>query len=270
MRNVFMVAVSAFLLVGVGRASFAGDDNLKLKATAQADTPVKRTSTPAAASPQTQTRPVKPLHGGVVGGVTPLPLAASAGGKPASDWTLDERLANRCNRLKAEERTREAARASTKLSAQTFGTTTHADIISGRLHPELFLPHELFKEVVTDAVFRPGFPSFYQSMVEASGLPTDFWTRLQSLSAAYISDLREQRNRSADKSAAGRALAFATSATLERQTCHDRALALRAARAAFGPALDHFMYEYVAPGTTAFFDEISDERTLRSLEGGCQ
>ncbi len=268
MRNVLTVAISTVLLVGAGRASFA--DNLTSQAPAQADTAVRRTSTPAAAlQPQDQSRPVKPLRGGVVGGVTPPPSAAHSG-RLASAWTLDERLANRCDPVKAAERVRGAARANTQVTTQSFGTTTHADIISGRLHPELFLPHELFKEVVADAVFRPGFSSFYQPMAEAAGLPADFWTRLQSLSTAYIRDLREQRNRSADKSVAGRALAFATSATLERQTCHDRALALRAARAAFGPALDHFMYEYVAPGTTAFFDEISDERTLRSLEGGCQ
>lgn len=277
-RNVVIVAISVAILVGVGRASFAGDSSATSPAAAQAGTPVNRTSMPAA---QNQASPVKPFHGGVVGGVTPPPSGAPSGCRLASAWTLDERLANRCDPLKARERTREGERASTELTAQfvargllpprqSAGATSHADIISGRFHPELFLPHELFQDVVHGVAFDPGYRLVYGPKVEAAGLSPDFWSRLESLSAAYISDLHEQRNRLSDKSAAGRARAMARWVALDRQTCHDGSLALRAARATFGPALDHFMYEYVAPESTAFFDEISDERTLRSREAGCE
>jgi hypothetical protein len=148
--------------------------------------------------------------------------------------------------------------------------TSHADVISGRLHPELFLPHELFQQVVREAAFDPGFRLVCQPMVKAAGLPDDFWSRLETISESYINDLREQRSRAADRSVAGRALAIAKSTSLERQTCHDRAVALRTARAAFGPALDHFMYEYVGPGISIYLDEAPDESTLRSREGGCK
>jgi hypothetical protein len=258
---------SLFLLVCVGRTSFGDDSHSAFKRKAAPE----RTST-AAASAQSQgnTTPVNPHPGGVTGGVTPWSSAASAGSKLASTWTLEERLANRCNPLKAEERARQSTQANSRLTSESLPTTNAADVISGRTHPELFLPHELFEEVVRDAAFRPGFPSFYRPRVEAAGLPTDFWNRLESLSAAYIRDLREQDNRGSDKSVAGRALAIARWSALDRQTCHDGALALRSARAAFGAPLDHFMYEYIAPDTTARYDEVPDERTLRSREGGCE
>ena len=44
MRNVLMVAIAVALLVFAGQASFAGDTNLTLKATAKADTAVGRIS----------------------------------------------------------------------------------------------------------------------------------------------------------------------------------------------------------------------------------
>jgi len=191
-----------------------------------------------------------------------------AGGKSVAAWTLDERLASRCNRVKADERVR-GEQATAQMRTQSLFAGNPADIISGRSHPELFLPHELFEEVVTGAVFDPGFQLVFRTRVKAAGLPLDFWRRLETLSATYVADLREQRKRASDKSAAGRAFAIAGRASLELQTCRDRALALRKARATFGSALDTFMYEYVAPGRTDYHDEVSDERVLRSREGGC-
>ena len=132
------------------------------------------------------------------------------------------------------------------------------------------MPHELFEEIVTGAVFHPGFQVVFNTRVKIAGLPPDFWTRLETISATYLGDLREERKRASDKSAVGRALAMAGRASLERKTCHDRALALRAARTIFGQSLDRFMYEYVAPGRTDYHDEISDESVLRSREEGCQ
>lgn len=276
--QLFLLAASC---VVVSAYSFCGS-NLSLDATPQVDAPVNKTSTDSPAlQPQPYTAPVKPLHGGVVGGVIPLPSASPAVGRLASAWTLDERLESRCNRPKAEERTRQAERARIEFNAefvsrgllpagQSVGTTRRADVISGRFHPELFLPHELFQNVVRGAAFDAGYRRAFEARAQSAGLPPDFWSRLASLSTAFIGDLRAQRDRLSDKSAAGRALAMANWVALDRKTCHDRAIALRAARAAFGTALDHFMYEYVAPSLSIYLDEVPDENTLRSREAGCE
>jgi len=218
---------------------------------------------PPAAPPH---RPQRP-GGGVVGGVV-TPQSTSPV-KLASDWTLDERLALRCDPQSAAARV-QGAQGRLQSNARIPFFQRSVDIISGRANPELFLPHELFETVVTGTAFDADWRRVYQPMLKPAGLPRDFWTRLTAISATYIDDLRAQRAAASDRSA-GRALALAAKAAAqERRTCRDRALALKAARAEFGPALDRFMYQAVAPNRTDFLDAVSDARLLRAREEGCQ
>lgn len=216
----------------------------------------------------------KTLHkpqagGGVSGGVV---SPASPAVKSSSSWTLDQRLALRCNPVLARTRAREHERTapSAAVSTRSSGFGRSVDVISGDSHPELFLPHELFDVVILHGVLDPQGRRFYAAMAKQAGLPDDFANELETLSSDYIKDLREQQKMRSDRSVAGRAMALAHGAALDARICRDRALALRSARAVFGSAVDHFLYDQVAPGITEYLDEYSDERVLRSREGGCQ
>jgi hypothetical protein len=216
-------------------------------------------------SPSPPHRPQRP--GGVAGGVVTPQSARPV--KLASDWTLDERLALRCDPQSAAVRV-QGAQGRIQSNAQIRFSQRSADIISGSTNPELFLPHELFETVVTGTAFDAAWRRVYQPLLKPAGLPLDFWTRLTAISATYIDDLRARRAAVSDRSA-GRALALsAKAAAQEHRACRDRALALKAARAEFGPALDRFMYQAVAPNRTDYLDAVSDARLLRASEEGCQ
>src|SRR5947209_10189497 len=118
--------------------------------------------------------------------------------KPPWRWTLGERLAVRSDPVAAAERLREAHSAQIasgkKIAVNAAQTPSdQLDFISGREHPELLLPWEIFDHTMAmayadDVTARTVFREVRDSYLLSSGLPTDFWSRLEILSRPYLSD----------------------------------------------------------------------------------
>lgn len=186
-----------------------------------------------------------------------VPVAfAAPDAKPAWLWTNAERIAARTDPTAAAARVQ-------AYTART-GATTHArtqsvknapgpaDIIEGNVHPELFLPTELFRHFVLVAfVMRP--PNYAQSVAESS---TDLFrtpdelARLDAIAAPYTATLRRERDLLQERATSrGRAAADIENdlrATRAHQ-CHALASVLRTARQQFGAGrFNQFLYE-VAP-----------------------
>lgn len=201
---------------------------------------------------------------------------------PKEPWTLtvEERIALRTNLELARERVRRARRPQT-LEAPTANREMRpsADDFDGKTHPELFLPHEVFRTLVnlaflgpprTGQLFRKGF----MPEVKRRGLPPDFWERLRSVSAIYVADsqalmeigpgARQQSGRARDR--AEQALALK-----QGDECRSRADALAAARSEFGrERFDRFLYEVIAVNKFHSEDRLPDPKLLRWAEEGCR
>jgi hypothetical protein len=175
--------------------------------------------------------------------------------KPPWEWTEDERIAARTNPALAVIRLESAAGAYRIKS----GSPLH-DVIDGKRDAALFLPIELFETMVRHGFPDDGWREAFAREITAAGLPDDFWPQLERLADRYIADRREDRERRQLPDAASH----------EAVLCRDRATALAAARAAFGPALDRFLYMSVAPSRKDFVQEISDVSRLKAMAQGCQ
>ena len=125
--------------------------------------------------------------------VAAVPVLGESG-KPPWTLTLEERIALRTNANLAHERVRrgQQGRSATASSANP-AARPWVDTFDGKTHPELFLPYEVFDQLIelaflssprTGQVVRNGFTP----EVRRHGLPDDFWPRLQSLSTLYIAD----------------------------------------------------------------------------------
>ena len=202
--------------------------------------------------------------------------------KPAWRWTLDERLAARHDPAAAHERLRAREQVSSMAKRGATANLTlpdQVDFISGKEHPELLLPWELFDNMMRmayadDPEVRSIFREAKSSSLTASGLPPDFWIRLEAISVAYLSDstqLRDLHKRRVGNAAVHRRIAV-QSAGLENLKCRDRADAIAAARHEFGEKFDQFLYTGVAPSmfiSIARLGQASQARE-REIEGGCR
>jgi hypothetical protein len=196
-------------------------------------------------------------------------------------WTLtvDERIALRTSPELATERVGGGKRLQTS-SESVANRNVAADAFNGQTHPELFLPHEVFEEVIslaflasprTSEVVRTGF----LPEVKQHGLPPDFWQRLEAVSAVYASDSRAVDDLiSADipqgRSPARQRLEEAL-ALKHADACRSRADALAAARKEFGrERFDRFLYEVIAVNMFYTADRLLDPEVLRQAERGCR
>jgi hypothetical protein len=234
---------------------------------AQQDKP----TTPAASTSTSGTPVQSRKPGGVVGGVVIVPCSVSAKAKPAWEWTLDERLAERFDPAKIQERDEAyvsmygAAHPELR-SKQTTPrhTGTHLQYgIDGRRNPELFLPHELFESLVRsftpDASRRTRTREGFAAGLRCAGFdPDSFWSALEPEVVPYLKWQDRQGGMSGSE---------------VYEKCRARHDALEAARQLFGAArFDKMLYTVVAPikqfstGTT--FPNPSEE--LRNEANGCQ
>src|SRR5260221_14164245 len=167
---------------------------------------------------------------------TALPHAQSP--KPPWRWTLDERLSAINDPAAAAERLRVAQgrpgwpRAKRAPNANP-GPSDQVDFISGRDHPELLLPWELFDHMMKmayadDPEVRSVFREAKSPALTGSGLAADFWNRLEAFSVAYLSDVRQLHDlhkRRVSDAAVQRRIEL-QSAALENLKCRDRAAAI--------------------------------------------
>jgi hypothetical protein len=215
---------------------------------------------------------------------TVLLLVAIAGAAVAQQtkapWalTVEERIALRTNPDLARERVRDRKRIAAT-DVRSSNRVPDVDAFDGKTHPELFLPHEVFRNVIglafladprTGEVVRRG----YRSDVERHGLPADFWDRLRSVSTIYISDATAEHNigRSLHQlSGLARRRAEETLALKRIDLCRSQADALTAARREFGrERFDRFLYEVFAVDMFHASDRLLDPALLRRAEAGCR
>lgn len=205
-------------------------------------------------------------------------VAQSTTSKEPWQIPIEERIARRTNPELARERVRVGRRVQTA-GAQVKSTASRiVDAFDGKQHPELFLPHEVFDELLKLAYL--GSPRRGQIVreglmpeVRRHGLPTDFWQRLESISTIYIGDSRalydigvgsQQDGPSRSRAEQARALKY-------RDACRSCADALAAARAEFGQEqFDRFLYQVIAVHMHYAADRLPDPKILRKHEGGCR
>ena len=191
-------------------------------------------------------------------------------GKKAWEWTVDERIAARCDPSMAKARVERARAEGLAPDARKNGRVVPlaaTDVIIGRNTPYLFLPTEVFETVVHHGFLIDGWREVYADEIASSGLPATFWEQLSAVSALYIEDLRE-RDRIAHIADVDARLGLYQA--LQGRLCANRAAALAQARELFGPDLDVFMYRHIAPTKKLDTDQIQDPKELKSRERGCR
>lgn len=203
--------------------------------------------------------------------------------KPPWQWTLDERLAQRHDPLAAAARLRAQADRVSSLAivapAAKVKPPGNSDYISGRDHPELLLPWELFDQMMMmayadDAVVRSIFREARSSSLSGSGLPPDFWDRMEAISVAYLSDGSQLRDlhKQPVSDAGVKSRIASQSHALENLKCRDRAGAIAAARHTFGETFDRFLYEGIAPNMSIGIGHLGSisEARQHEIEAGCR
>jgi hypothetical protein len=198
--------------------------------------------------------------------------------KAAWDWTIDERIAQRFDRDRIQERTLAYKPAvnnvrSDSMTAASDATDSKASlsyVIDGGRNPELFLPHELYDMLLSgltpDESLRSKQQGFYRASLRKLGYDdTAFWNALASVSGAYL-PVRFGSQQSSFFSAKGGRVAVDA-------RCSARFDALEAARRLFGHAeFDRVLYTVVAPTmmkSSATYDPHPEE-ALRRAEEGCR
>jgi hypothetical protein len=190
--------------------------------------------------------------------------------KPAWQWTLDERLAARFD--PAAQAAREAAHRDVIARLHLGGP---ADIVDGKVAPELFLPSELFSHLLKVAFLEVGtLGSEPRRAIEerAAGLgfARDLWPRLETAAWPYLKLYgAHSRLFGSGDALGGKGLLGQPSSQLA--DCRLRAEALATAKASFGekPFL-RLLYEAVAPTTRVSYTVNSISRAqARFIEEGC-
>jgi len=201
-----------------------------------------------------------------------LPLHSQAKKKPAWEWTLEERIAALTNpelaRMRLGERRQRVQSTST--------ASPWVDSYDGKTHPELFLPHEVFEQLISmafvaDARITQGMREGFMPEVTRHGLPRDFWSRLETITTIYVADERALRDLHESRDKQNPAQYERMRNLKYKDECRTRADALAAARQAFGrERFDRFLYEVIAVSMFTATDLLPDGARLRDAEEGCR
>jgi hypothetical protein len=213
--------------------------------------------------------------------------------KPAWQWTLDERLAQRFDpearrarvaaKIAEETAYRKKSEAAGSAPLEGAGGFVEGnrgkdvDVINGRKNPELFLPLELFTYLIQDAFPPEGVdPSEYRHMIEERavvlGFGKDLWARLAKI-AALVLTLERQREELARKNpAAVRMKSGAEMDDSDLALCRARAEALARAEVEFGKeSFLRLLYQATINSTEVVYDLYEGmEEHQRYLEEGCK
>jgi hypothetical protein len=219
---------------------------------------------------------------------TPVTTSTAAAQPAKAGWQFsdEERFALRTNAGLARQRVAErrqnpttnvqaaGAKAQPSANAQQW-----ADSFDGKTHPELFLPHEVFRNFVgmafegdsrTRDIVRHGMATG----IRKAGLPPDFWERLEPMIAFHVADVRSEKDLLASRSKMSGAAKDRVVKRLELKrtdVCRSRSEALAAARNAFGrERFDRFLYDAVAIHMFHVSDRLPTVEQLRRWEGGCR
>jgi hypothetical protein len=196
--------------------------------------------------------------------------------KPAWQWTDRERLEARFDPVKVERRNRAVAE-SQGTDPATFSGRVEID---GDLHPELFLPVELFgmlqgEAFSIDPEAREGFREAIEKSLRTIRLPEGFWDDLEDVAADFFGP-RQQQVRLAQKmpgaSQEQREKILQEIRGLQAGECQRRQKALLAAFGRFSRYwFLRLLYEGVAPGVSMDSSTSEDQTEhLLWIQGGCR
>jgi hypothetical protein len=232
----------------------------------------------AAVTANAQQTPTPPGHS-----ATPLPSAAfeskhAAGGivslgSPDVWWLSDdERIARRAALI--EHRPGPHA---PHANAAGRPIVSNRESINGAEHPELFLPYELFDELLwglsTNSSRKENARSLYDTGIRAFGYNVDrFWATLANAAHLYLMQSEPRRHKASTDFVSSRG--NWTFVPIGREPCSARIAALEKARQLLGGRdfFDRFLYSVVAPRlhhASATMAPDLDEQ-LRFMAGGCK
>lgn len=209
--------------------------------------------------------------------------AQATGQKPAWQWTLEERLAKRFDPAQIQARAIAERARQQELQAMGMPGTRSGrvhklqDSFNGQETPELFLPSELFENLLLrgfppDGRHQQESRRSLEERAAALGFGADFWKRLGRAAAPYL-ELRRERDRLAlaDQRSTTEASRL-NGALTPNALCQARHKALNDAKALFGEEVFlRLLYEAVAPNLgVAYLVEDGIEEDLRRTEGGCR
>jgi hypothetical protein len=206
---------------------------------------------------------------------TQNPASVDATTKPAWAWTDEERIAARVDPARIATRLRESQETQERdLASSAHVGAQPADVIIGRVHPELFLPSELFRHMATNlysttADFRAGYREVLIDNAKRLGLPANLLGTLDPTLAAIAraNDAELQLGTSnPPQPEFDRRLA-----AIRLQRCRDVHSGLAAAYRLFGEErFKEFLYTAVARSffETSFSPTSREE--LARLAGGCR
>lgn len=195
------------------------------------------------------------------------------------EWTTEERIAARTDPEARRQRVVAAqARRDKRGAAETNATALPPtlDDLSGRDHPELFLPSELLMMFVATAYaydddFAHGMREDAARAAAKIGLPADFMDVFER-ETAVTAQLQAEEFQRVDRGAAGDRQAWADVLRLRAEQCPARAAAIERLRVMYGSRFDQFLYEFIARGMGTSYQSAppptADE--LRRMEGGCR
>ena len=190
--------------------------------------------------------------------------------KPAWQWTLDERLAARFD--PAAQAARQAAHRDALAGLHLGGP---ADMVDGRESPELYLPTELFNQLLDVAFLDleflgPERRHSIETRASSLGFKSDLWPRLEAAVSPYLKLRRTPYTLFGSQAPLGGRGLFGQPSR-ELSLCHLQAEALASAKAEFGErAFLRLLYEAVAPTTRLSYTINSLSRAqAKYIEEGC-
>lgn len=201
--------------------------------------------------------------------------------KPVWQWSVEERLTARFDpnaraaRLQAARSDRDAPRI--RPQGHTPEGLETSDSFTGREHPELFLPFEIFASFTRNAychddqvaeVFRR---DAYEKGIRM-GLPPDFLTTLRRESEELIAIQRREVELSERVGTGGQqGNLMPELLRLRAEQCPLRAKTIRRLREIFGvETFDRFLYTAIAPNLyKSIVGGVQDAEELRAEERGC-
>lgn len=187
--------------------------------------------------------------------------------KPAWLWSDEERIRSLVDNYAAATRV-QRARAKEGPSAASATNNDRYDVFFGDENPELFLPHDLFDNLLAmgtaDSVASFTYRHANEPARKRLGLPDDFWTKLDAIAAPYLADKKAER----DHFLHGKFVDDVDA--LRNEMCRKRYDALVECRRTFGPAFDEFLYTAVVANMfhVSFVKPVPD--VLRRLSRGCR
>jgi hypothetical protein len=183
------------------------------------------------------------------------------------DWTADERIAQRTNPATVE-----------RLRIAPTSSQRFILCIEGRYHPELLLPTELLRNLLSGLRGRPEglaiLRQAYAPVVTRLNLSDHLLDELLAMSADYVD--RETRIQDLNAQLASRPGVDETRILAERDSlsplqCSALHDALTSARKRYGRLrFDRFLYEAVAPGMVITMTEPDQPAQLIQWERGCR